>query len=119
MKIKGKRGRRKGKKRQNNQNSDLIQLHIRDVVRNKILYDWTKYTQEGQESKGVDWRIFCQAIDRLSMYSMVENKVFDYRDLGIQSIYGGALPSYIIREHQQIGLFYQEAYKEKERLNRH
>lgn len=89
---------------------------MRDVIRNKILYDWTTYTKEGQERQQVNWGLFCQAIDRLSMYTLVESKVFDYRDLGIQSIYGGALPSYIIKEHQQISLLYQSAYKEKKRL---
>lgn len=97
-------------------NSDEIQIYIRDVIRNKILYSWTKYTKEGQERKGVNWKTLCQAIDRLSMYTMVENRTFDYRDLGIPLIYGGALPSYIIKEHQQIAFFYQEAYQEKDRL---
>jgi hypothetical protein len=82
-----------------------------------VLYDWTKYTKSGQERHGVDWKTFCQAIDRLTMYSLVESGVFTYFDLGVKPIYGGAIPSYIIKEHQQIVLFFQEARNEKQRMS--
>lgn len=49
---------------------------------------------------------------------MVERGVFTYYDFGVPTIYGGGLPTHIIKEHQIIALLFQGAYKEKRELDR-
>lgn len=97
--------------------SEKIREYIEAVIRNAVIYNWTEYTRRGVEHKGQDWELMCQAIDRISLFKLVEDGVFSYQELGVQT-YNGVLPFWIVQEHITMRNIYGRAYAEKAKLDK-